>query len=143
MTVRRWETPNDRPRPPHPGSNRVGGVAGWGDAFASEKNKVEPFLGRQPGVLTVEGNPVAQTANITFDTSQISADALREAVIECGYHCAGESVPDHVCYVEAPHAQPGEKRSPHAVMGPWQPRRHVDGGDGGRPRSVTCGPTWT
>jgi Cu2+-exporting ATPase len=38
-------------------------------------------------------------------------------VVECGYHCAGESLPDHDCYQEAPHAHPGEERSPHAVMG--------------------------
>lgn len=91
---------------------QVGGMQ-----FASEKNKLEAFLGRERGVLSVEANPVAQTANVTFDPSQTSADALRERVIECGYHCAGQSLPDHVCYVEAPQAEPGEDRSPHAVMG--------------------------
>jgi Cu2+-exporting ATPase len=85
--------------------------------FASEKTKVESFLGRQPGVLEVESNPVAQTATVTFDPVVATAEALREQVIECGYHCAGESVPDHLCYVEAPKAEPGEDRSPHAVMG--------------------------
>ncbi|MGH8915514.1 MAG: heavy metal translocating P-type ATPase [Acidimicrobiia bacterium] len=91
---------------------QVGGMQ-----FASEKNKVEAFLGRQPGVLGVEANPVAQSATVTFDPEVTTADALRERVVECGYHCAGESVPDHVCYVEAPQAEPGEERSPHAVMG--------------------------
>jgi Cu2+-exporting ATPase len=91
---------------------QVGGMQ-----FASEKSKVESFLGRQPGVLEVESNPVAQTATITFDPVATTAEALRERVIECGYHCAGESVPDHICYVEAPAPEPGENRSPHAVMG--------------------------
>jgi Cu2+-exporting ATPase len=85
--------------------------------FASEKGKVEAFLGGQPGVIGVEANPVAQTASVTFDPVVTSADELRERVVECGYHCAGESLPDHVCYQEAPHAHPGEERSPHAVMG--------------------------
>ncbi|HEX9642852.1 MAG TPA: heavy metal translocating P-type ATPase [Acidimicrobiia bacterium] len=91
---------------------QVGGMQ-----FASEKGKVEAFLGGQPGVIGVEANPVAQTASVTFDPVVTSADELRERVVECGYHCAGESLPDHVCYQEAPHAHPGEERSPHAVMG--------------------------
>jgi Cu2+-exporting ATPase len=85
--------------------------------FASEKNKVEAFLSAQPGVLGVDANPVAQTATVTYDAGATTPEALRERVIECGYHCAGESVPDHVCYVEAPRAEEGEGRSPHAVMG--------------------------
>jgi Cu2+-exporting ATPase len=91
---------------------QVGGMQ-----FASEKNKVESFLGRMSGVVAVDANPVAQTATVMFDPSVTTAEQLRECVIECGYHCAGESVPAHVCYEEAPQAHPGEDRSPHAVMG--------------------------
>ena len=91
---------------------QVGGMQ-----FASEKHKVESFLGGQPGVIAVEDNPVAQSATITFDPAATSTEALRELVIGCGYHCAGESVPEHVCYQQAPKAHPGEERSPHAVMG--------------------------
>ena len=91
---------------------QVGGMQ-----FASEKNKVESFLGALPGVLKVEANPVAQTATVRFDPALTSADALREKVVECGYHCGGESLPDHLCHVEPPHHEEGETRSPHAVMG--------------------------
>jgi Cu2+-exporting ATPase len=69
----------------------VGGV-GW----ASEKAVVERVLGRRPGVQQVEANPVAQTANVTFDTSQTSVPELRRWVQECGFHCAGQSVPTHM-----------------------------------------------
>ncbi|NNF64967.1 MAG: heavy metal translocating P-type ATPase, partial [Acidimicrobiia bacterium] len=88
-----------------------------GMQFASEKHKVESFLERLPGVEHVESNPVAQTATITFDRVGTSAAALRDAVVECGYHCAGEAVPEHVCAAEKPQADPDESRSPHAVMG--------------------------
>jgi Cu2+-exporting ATPase len=88
-----------------------------GMQFASEKHKVEAYLSRQHGVVQVDANPVAQTASVVFDPESTSADQLRERVIECGYHCAGESLPDHVCLTETPHAHPGEKPSPHAVMG--------------------------
>ena len=64
-----------------------------GVQWASEKARVEAILGRRPGVLSVEANPVAQNATIRFDGSQTSVDALRDWVRDCGYHCAGQSVP--------------------------------------------------
>jgi P-type Cu2+ transporter len=65
--------------------------------YASEKTVVEHALGRRPGVLAVEANPVAQTATVTFDPAQTSVADLTGWVEECGYHCAGQSVPGHVC----------------------------------------------
>jgi P-type Cu2+ transporter len=65
--------------------------------YASEKGVVERRLGAQPGVLAVEANPVAQTANVTFDPAETSVEQLVCWVEECGYHCAGRSVPGHVC----------------------------------------------
>ena len=64
---------------------------------ASEKAVVEAAIGRRPGVLEVEANPVSQTATVTFDSAATSLEDLRDWVIECGYHCAGQSVPEHVC----------------------------------------------
>jgi len=65
--------------------------------YASEKSVVERVLGNQPGVLAVEANPVSQTATVTFDPDETSIGELRKWVEECGYHCAGQSVPGHVC----------------------------------------------
>jgi len=65
--------------------------------FATEKNVVEAALGRRPGVLAVDVNPVAQTATVTFDPQSASIADLRDWVRDCGYHCAGLSVPRHVC----------------------------------------------
>ena len=65
--------------------------------YASEKAVVEGVLGRRPGVLEVEANPVAQTATVTFDPERTSVAELSAWVEECGYHCAGRSVPGHVC----------------------------------------------
>jgi P-type Cu2+ transporter len=72
--------------------------------FASEKSVVECALGRRPGVVSVEANPVAQAATVTFDPAQTSIEELRAWVEECGFHCAGQSVPGHVC---DPMAEPG------------------------------------
>jgi Cu2+-exporting ATPase len=65
--------------------------------YASEKAVVERVLGARPGVVAVEANPVAQTATVEFDPATTSVEALRQWVGECGYHCAGRSVPGHVC----------------------------------------------
>jgi Cu2+-exporting ATPase len=65
--------------------------------YASEKDVVERTLGRRPGVLAVEANPAAQTATVTYDPAATSLEQLRAWVEECGYHCAGRSVPGHVC----------------------------------------------
>ena len=63
----------------------------------SEKAVVEAVVGRQPGVVRVDANPVAQTATVTYDTARTSVQDLRRLVEECGYHCAGQSVPSHIC----------------------------------------------
>src|SRR6266511_2063439 len=63
----------------------------------SEKAVVEAVLGRRPGVERVEANPVAQTATVTYDAAKTSLADLRRWIQECGLHCAGQSVPQHLC----------------------------------------------
>jgi P-type Cu2+ transporter len=65
--------------------------------YASEKAVVEQVLGRRAGVIAVEANPVAQTGTVAYDPEVTSVDALREWIRECGYHCAGQSAPGHIC----------------------------------------------
>jgi Cu2+-exporting ATPase len=73
--------------------------------YASEKAVVERVLGNRPGVVAVEANPVSQTATVTFDPNATSVEELSRWVEDCGYHCAGRSVPGHVCDPLA-HAEP-------------------------------------
>lgn len=70
--------------------------------WASQKSSVEAELGHRPGVLAVEANPAAQTATVTYDPSITTVEDLAGWIEECGYHCRGESVPDHVCAPAAP-----------------------------------------
>src|SRR5215203_704289 len=65
--------------------------------WAASKNVAEAVLSRRPGVVEVEANPVAQTATVTYDPSRTSVAELAGWVRDCGYHCAGQSVPDHIC----------------------------------------------
>ena len=94
----------------------VAGLQWW----ASQKSTIEAVLGRQPGVMGVDANPVSQTATVTFDPESTSVAELRTWIQECGYHCAGQSVPSHVCdpMSEPVAATPQVMaRLPHEVMG--------------------------
>ena len=68
-----------------------------GVQWATSKNVAEAVLSPRPGVLEVVANPVAQTATVTYDPSQTSVAELAGWVRDCGYHCAGQPVPDHIC----------------------------------------------
>ena len=105
--------------------------------WASEKAVVEATLGRLDGVHCVDANPVGQTATVSYDPSAINVRELRRWIEECGYHCAGQSVPGHICHPmaepsadghvahdEAHAGQAGHvgdesatMRSPHEMMG--------------------------
>ncbi len=65
--------------------------------YAGERDVVERMLGQRPGVIAVDANPVSQTATVTYDPARTSLADLRAWIEECGYHCAGRSVPGHVC----------------------------------------------
>jgi P-type Cu2+ transporter len=68
-----------------------------GVQWATSKNVAEAVLSRRAGVLAVDANPVAQTATVTYDPRRTNLVELREWVRDCGFHCAGQSVPSHVC----------------------------------------------
>jgi Cu2+-exporting ATPase len=99
--------------------------------WATSAGVVESVLKRRPGVTGVEANAVNQTATVSYDPSVTSVAELAGWVRDCGFHCAGRSVPDHVCDPMAeptpPVAEPGHARhdhhedagqpSPHEMMG--------------------------
>src|SRR5262245_44177735 len=94
--------------------------------YASEKAVIERVLAGRPGVLSVEANPVAQTATVRYDPGATSVEQLRTWVRECGYHCAGQSAPGHVC---DPLVAPDHGPHDHAAV---ERAEHADGhGHGG------------
>jgi Cu2+-exporting ATPase len=64
---------------------------------ATESSVVEARLSRQPGVVAVTANAVAQTATVADDPAATSVALLSRFITDCGFHCAGQSVPNHVC----------------------------------------------
>ena len=97
----------------------------WG----SEKAVAESLLRRLPGVLQVDANPVAQTATINYDPGATSVNDLQQWVQDCGYHCAGQSVPSHVCMPMMPghEMKPGDAMMPGHEM---KPGHHMTNGMG-------------
>lgn len=65
--------------------------------YASQKAVVEAALGRRPGVVQVDANPATLTATVTFDTAAVTLEDLQAWIRDCGFHCAGYSVPGHIC----------------------------------------------
>src|SRR5918998_6584467 len=96
--------------------------------WASEKTTVERVLGRRPGVLEVEANPVGQTATITYDPTRTSVADLTAWIRDCGYHCTGQSVPQHVCDPAAEPHGPAGHHDGHRPAAPGGEAPHEHGG---------------
>ncbi len=88
--------------------------------YASEKAVVERHLAAQEGVLAVEANPVAQTATVAYDPAHTDVATLKRWIEECGFHCAGRSVPGHICdpladeHTAQEHTHAAVERADHA-----------------------------
>ena len=110
---------------------------------------VEKQLAKLTGVKKAEVNYVAGSATVVYDETAIDLKAIKARVQECGYHCAGEQLPKHVCVPEdppaaavaiAPHAAPvhdehGEHEAPqvhaeHATPGKTDAMAHEMGHGG-------------
>lgn len=85
-----------------------------GQHWATSGRVIQQRLDREPGVLNVEPNAIAQTVTVAYDPTVTTVAALTARVRECGYHCAGQSVPDHLC---DPAAEPGHPGEPHQSHG--------------------------
>ncbi len=67
---------------------------------------IEKQLRLITGVNTVSVNPVSGATTVDYDPAKKSLAALQAAIKECGFHCAGEALPKHICQ---DHPMPGQK----------------------------------
>ncbi len=68
-------------------------------------------LNALPGVFHADVNYVAGSATVHYDEARISLEAIRQRVVDCGYHCRGELAPAHIC------APPDQKMAGDAHTG--------------------------
>jgi Cu2+-exporting ATPase len=73
---------------------------------------IERRLSSRSGVLHVSANALNQTATVHYDPTTTTQADLQRWIRECGYHCAGRSVPGHVC---DPAEEPGRIEAPSQV----------------------------
>ena len=73
-------------------------------------------LSTLPGVHHADVNYVAGSATVHYDEAKITLDAIRQRVVDCGYHCRGELAPAHVCE-PADHRTAGDAHAGHAGHG--------------------------
>ena len=71
-------------------------------------------LSTLPGVHHVDVNYVAGSATLHYDEAEIALDAIRQRVLDCGYHCRGELAPAHVCE-PADHPTVGDAHAGHGA----------------------------
>lgn len=71
---------------------------------------VEKRLLRHAGIRGVDANFLAGTATVEYDENRVTLADLKRVLSECGHHCAGECLPEHVCKPEDP---PGEHAAEH------------------------------
>ena len=95
-----------------------------GVQWASSKAVAEKILRQRPGVMDVSVNPVSQTATVTYDTAITDVGELAQWIRDCGLHCAGESLPDHLCDVEAAPAAGHDGRAHHVTEAPASHTEH-------------------
>ncbi|HET9723637.1 MAG TPA: heavy metal translocating P-type ATPase [Actinomycetota bacterium] len=89
--------------------------------YAMSARGVERRLAARPGVQRVEANALNQTATVRYDPQLTTLEKLERWVDECGYHCAGRSVPGHVCDPEEP---PPAAHPEHGAPVPDEHARH-------------------
>ena len=106
--------------------------------WATTAHGVEQTLLTRPGVLAVDANAISQTATVTFDPTRTDVAELQGWVRECGYHCAGESQPTHVCVPRIePAGHPGGHAAPDAHARHGGPGTTVPHGHGGHDQAAS------
>ena len=97
----------------------VGGLFSVLDASGIERQ-----LQRLTGVGRISVNPVSGSTTVVYDPGKTSPAAIQAAINECGFHCAGEALPRHVCQ---DHAMPGRSRAENATtqIRPTHSREHA------------------
>jgi Cu2+-exporting ATPase len=97
--------------------------------WATSKAAVERVLGRQEGVVSVDANAVGQTATVVYDPQLTSLESIAGWIRDCGYHCAGRSVPEHICYPMEPEGDHPHGHDHHgtATTTSPAPAAHVHG----------------
>ena len=76
---------------------------------------VERHVSALDGVHRAEANPASASVTVQYDETVVNEEALRKAIDACGFHCAGERMPNHICQMD--HTG-HEDHAAHGATGP-------------------------
>jgi Cu2+-exporting ATPase len=65
---------------------------------------VEKRLAHLPGIRRAEVNYVSGSATVEYDDQVVDLRRIKAEIDDCGYHCSGEMLPNHMCIPEDPPA---------------------------------------
>ena len=85
---------------------------------------VEKQIGRMAGVRRVTASIASGSATVEYDEAVTSTEALKDKINECGFHCAGEVLPTHICEPHPRHATPAVKPEKPVREAPAMPIAH-------------------
>jgi copper chaperone CopZ len=69
---------------------------------------IERQLQRVVDIGRVSVNPVSGSTTVEYDSGRSNLSAIKAAIEECGFHCAGEALPRHVCEEHAMPSSSGQ-----------------------------------
>ncbi|MFZ5673225.1 MAG: heavy metal translocating P-type ATPase [Pseudomonadota bacterium] len=64
---------------------------------------VEKQLRQLRGIHQAGSNPASNSVSVEYDETKISVPEIKKKIRECGFHCAGEVVPNHLSHAHAGH----------------------------------------
>src|SRR5581483_9045943 len=82
---------------------------------ALDHRGIERQLKQVRGVYVATVNIATNTAVIEYDETVTSVAALKDKINECGFHCAGQIVPKHICKPHAGHVHDQGMHAGHAA----------------------------
>ena len=83
---------------------------------------IERQLQRVAGVGRVSVNPVSGSTTVMFDPEKTSLSAIKASIEDCGFHCAGEALPRHIC--DKPATPSSGLKAPTSQAKPAHSHRH-------------------
>ncbi|MFZ5589986.1 MAG: heavy metal translocating P-type ATPase [Pseudomonadota bacterium] len=86
---------------------------------------VEKQLARLAGVKRAEVNYVSGSATVEYDEHVINLKRIKAVIHACGYHCAGELTPKHVCVPGDPPMEAAMPMPGHAGHAPAARAEHA------------------
>ena len=97
----------------------IGGMLSMLDYQAVEKQ-----ISRMAGVRQVTASIASSSATVEYDEAVTDAETLKNKINECGFHCAGEMLPAHICKLPSGHAAHAAGPDRPARAAPAMPMAH-------------------